>query len=150
MLTDCTGSCAPGYVAGFNVPRAQCMLGIANATYYVGKDLNIAFAALAISSTQFQVISDASLDTQGVVIAHPKANAITVSFRGTLLTASNLELDIDISWDSYQATITSNKSSTTSGWQVANGFAQAYLSLRSQMQKSLAWALTQVGTSPTV
>ena len=148
--TGCVGSCAAGHVSGFDVPLAQCMLGIANATYYVGKTLPQAFAAIGIDSSQYQIMTDTKLDTQGFVIAHPDANAITISFRGTELTAANEKLDIDCLLDNFQTQVTDNQPSVTSGWDVADGFSNAYLSLRDQMETNFQWALGQVGPSPKV
>lgn len=148
--TNCEGSCAAGRVSGFNAPYAQCMLGIANASYYTGRTLSVAFQSIGIATSQYQLMTDSSLDTQGLVIAHPKANAVTIAFRGTILDLKNGELDIDAVLEDYSAKISNAHSSQTANWKVANGFASAYLSLQSQLRANLQTALGQVGSKPTL
>ena len=147
-LTDCTGSCASESVSGFDVPLAQCMLGISNASYYTGKSLTEAMQIIGI--TDYKTMTDTKLNTQGVVIAHPDANAITIAFRGTELTAANEKLDVDCTFDTYQSKITTDQSSLTGSWEVADGFATAYTSLQDEMRSNINWALGLVGTSPKV
>jgi predicted lipase len=133
-------------VSGFDVPLAQCMLAIANASYYTSKTLLVALQEIGISA--YNVLDDSSLATQGLVIAHPQANAITVAFRGTTLSVQNGALDIDCVLDDYQTEISNVNPSATQGWEVADGFGRAFMSLESQLQRQLQWALKQVGSLP--
>ncbi len=148
-VTSCTGLCgAEAIPSGFDVQLAQCMLAMANATYYTSETLTEAMSAIGVSS--FEVLSNTTSDTQGVVVAHPKANAITIAYRGTVLSVQDGLLDIDCTLQNYQTLITPLKNSTTSGWRVANGFGTAYNSLESQLHAELTWALGQVGKKPTL
>ena len=131
-LTDCSGTCGGETVDGFPVKTSICMANAANVAYATTTS-QLKTQLSAIDLTLVNGFWDSSSDTMGFVATSSKD--VVLSFRGTELTVENGILDIDIVYVNAASYI--SNPSIPKSWNICQGFADAYLSLKSDVLKNL-------------